>query len=126
MFRLLPLALLLPLPVLADPALECSDASSQVEIADCLIDTEARVETALEIAVDVARSAAAELDDVTGRVVAVPALEQAQAAWEAYRQAQCDYVGATFGGGSGTGIGIRSCRIDLTRARIRALFAHAQ
>ena len=60
---------------------------------------------------------AKELDDVTGRTVALPALEKAQAAWSAYRDTHCDYVGATFGGGSGTGIGINSCKIELARSR---------
>ena len=66
------------------------------------------------------------VDDVTGRTVALPALEKAQAAWLAYRAIHCDYVGATFGGGSGTGIGINSCRIELGRSRAELLMRYAQ
>ena len=121
-------SLFLGLPVAsaqADPTLECSDAGSQVEIGACVGETEERVEAALQFAYEVALSAADELDDVTGRETARPALEAAQAAWESYRKAQCDYVGALFGGGSGTGIGIRACRIELGRDRVRSLLARA-
>jgi uncharacterized protein YecT (DUF1311 family) len=110
---------------LADPATECGvDLGSQVEIGDCVAATEKRVEASLATMLGFATDAAKELDGVTGRAVSVPALEAAQAAWIAWRDAQCDYVGSTFGGGSGTGIAISSCRIELGRAReaeLRAL-----
>lgn len=104
-------------PLRAEPSLECP-GGSQVEIKDCLAATEQRVEVALATALRIAGDRAAELDRVTGREVAVPALQQSQASWRAYREAHCNFVGATFGGGSGTGIGIRDCRITLTRRRI--------
>ncbi len=106
----------------ADPAFECGvDLSSQVEIADCVAATEVRVEANVESMFGFAAASAKELDDVTGRAVAVPALEAAQSAWVTFRDAQCEYVGATFGGGSGTGIAIRACRIELGRARVAEL-----
>ncbi len=108
----------------ADPSLECSVGSgSQVEISDCLVTVEEAATAALEVMLKIARDSAAELDGITEREVAVPALDASQAAWQTYRDAQCDYVGALFGGGSGTGIAIRSCRIDLTRERTAALQA---
>jgi uncharacterized protein YecT (DUF1311 family) len=111
----------------ADPSLECNEgASSQVEIADCMAATEARVDASLETALSFASASATDLDEVTGREVALPALEAAQAAWAAYRDAQCEFVGATFGGGSGTGIAIRGCRIELGRARVTELLAYVQ
>ena len=76
----------------------------------------------MTVALGFVRSSAEELDQITGRTVAVPALEASQASWEAYRDAECAYAGALFGGGSGTGIEITSCRIELTRARTNALF----
>jgi uncharacterized protein YecT (DUF1311 family) len=113
-----------PMGAAADPSLECSVGSgSQVETGDCLAQTEETVDAALDIILRFARDSATELDEVTGRNVALPALDKAQAAWEAYRDAQCDYAGALFGGGSGTGIEIRSCRIDVTRDRTQALEA---
>jgi len=106
----------LPRIAFADPATECGE-SSQIEIGECVADTLQRVDATVDIYLSFAMGSAKELDDVTGRTIAVPALEAAQAAWSAYRNAQCDYVGATFGGGSGTGIAINSCKIELGRRR---------
>lgn len=107
---------------LADPSFECSlTAGSQVETAACLSTQEETVNLALDAALEIARGSAAELDEITGRSVAVPALEASQVAWLAFRDAECDYAGSLFGGGSGTGIEIRSCRITLTRSRTDAL-----
>ncbi|WP_254659228.1 DUF1311 domain-containing protein [Phaeobacter sp. BS34] len=117
--------LALPLPALADPAMECGGTGSQIELRDCLNGDQIRANAALSRALDYAREAAADLDGITGRQSASPALETAQKSWEAFRDAHCDFVGATFGGGSGTGIAILSCRITLTRDRVEALMDHA-
>lgn len=111
----------------ADPALECNTgASSQIEIGDCVADTEVRVDSALDAALGFAMTSATDLDEITGREVAAPALEASQAAWAAYRDAHCEFVGTSFGGGSGTGIAIRSCRVELGRARVAELLLNAQ
>lgn len=110
---------------MADPATECS-GSSQVEMAACVTDTLKRVDAAVEVYFGYAMTSAKELDDITGRVVATSALEAAQTAWSAYRDTHCEYVGATFGGGSGTGIGIVSCKIELGRDRAKQLMGYAQ
>jgi uncharacterized protein YecT (DUF1311 family) len=124
---LLSLLILAPGLAVADASLECNEGtSSQVEIADCMAATETRVDAALETALSFASASATDLDEVTGREAALPALEAAQAAWVAYRDAQCEFVGATFGGGSGTGIAIRGCRIELGRARVTELLANVQ
>jgi uncharacterized protein YecT (DUF1311 family) len=112
-------------PSVAGPDMECT-GSSQVEIGDCVVDTLERVDAVIEQAYGFAMDAALELDSITGRVVAVPALEAGQAAWSAYRDAHCAFVGETFGGGSGTGIGIGSCRIVLGRGRVETLLRYAQ
>ena len=119
------LSLVAPTAFLADPATECG-GSSQVEIGNCVADTLSRVDATIDIYLGFARSAAEELDGITGRPVTIPALEAAQAAWSAYRDAHCDYVGATFGGGSGTGIAINACKVDLGRARAAELMRHLQ
>ncbi|MCA0869771.1 DUF1311 domain-containing protein [Seohaeicola saemankumensis] len=126
--RLLPLAVLAaPSVALADPTLECSQTtSSQVETGDCMAETEARVDGAVELALSFAMDAAKSLDEVTGRAVSAKALAEGQAAWTGYRDSHCDFVGTTMGGGSGTGIAIRACRIELGRARVRALMQAAQ
>ena len=113
-------ALLAAATARADPALECPEGT-QVEIGQGLAAAAAAVDRAIGTALGLAQPAAVRLDRTTGRMVAAPALEQAQAAWTAYRDAQCDYVGATYGGGSGTGQAIRGCRIDLGRARVDQL-----
>ncbi len=117
--------ILFPFAALADPTMECSEAGSQVEIGACVSEMEERVEAAIEASYSLAMQAATELDDVTGRVVAQPALEAAQDAWTDYRDTQCDAVGASFGGGSGTGIAITACRVDLGRARVDELLRFA-
>ncbi len=119
--RLTTAVLALPLTATADPAMECGDAGSQVEIAECVSKAETAVSDALELSLSFAMSSAAELDEITQRDVAVPALEQAQAAWSAYSDGHCEYVGTTFGGGSGTRIAITSCRMEIGRARVREL-----
>lgn len=121
---LLPLLSAPALPALADPSFECS-GSSQVEIGNCMSATADTVDAALVNVYTIATAAAAGLDETTDRPLAVPALQASQAAWEAWRDAQCDFVGTTFGGGSGTGIAITGCRIELGRARINQLLETA-
>ncbi len=117
--------LMFPISAIADPTMECIDAGSQVEIGSCVSNMELRVNTAIDSSYSLALGSAQELDEVTGRVVAVPALEASQNAWVAYRDAQCEAVGASFGGGSGTGIAITACRVDLGRARVDELLRYA-
>ena len=112
---------------LADPVMECSgQSSSQVETGQCLQKTSEGAEQALKSSLGFAMAAAGELDKVTGRPEATPALEAAQAAWSDYRQKHCDFVGTTFGGGSGTGIAILGCRIELARARTSVLMKYTR
>ncbi len=105
-------------PVNADPTMECDiQSGSQVETRECLAEVEKNANAALEIIFGFAMNAARELDKVTGRDATVPALKVGQDGWLQYRDKHCEYVGATFGGGSGTGIAILSCRIELARER---------
>lgn len=109
-------------PALADPSMECGvSAASQVEIADCVGTVDKTVDDTVKIALGFAMDSAKELDEVTGRDVAQKALTLSQQNWSAYRDAQCEYVGATFGGGSGTGIAISSCRVEMGRQRVSVL-----
>jgi len=120
---ILPVLALAIMPIMsasAAPTLECT-GSSQVEIGDCLAEVEDRAEAAVQAALGFARDAAVELDSVTERTEVVPALEASQAAWESFRDSQCNYVGTTFGGGSGTGIAVLACRIMIARMRTDAL-----
>lgn len=111
----------------ADPSLECSIASgSQVETGTCLEAMTKSADAAMEAALVFARNSAKALDEATGRTVVIPALEAGQTAWSQYRDKHCEYVGSTFGGGSGTGIAIQSCRIELTRQRTTELMQFAR
>ena len=114
--------LLTPFSANADPSMEC-DGTSQVEIRACLDETLARADAAVDEAFSFALASAAETDEVTGRASVVPALYASQSAWEAFRDNQCDYVGSTYGGGSGTGIAILACRITEARARTTELLS---
>ena len=118
-------ALCVPSTLFADPATECG-GSSQVEIGACVAETLKRVDATVDIYLGFAMRSAEELDRITGRAVTVPALEASQAAWSAYREAHCDYVGATFGGGSRTGIGVDSCKIEFGRDRAEELMRYVQ
>ncbi|MDU8946465.1 lysozyme inhibitor LprI family protein [Ovoidimarina sediminis] len=122
---ILVLALSVAKPVFSDPATECG-GNSQVEIGTCVAETLQQVDATVDIYLGFAMGSAEELDTLTGRAMAVPALEAAQSTWSAYRDAHCDYVGATFGGGSGTGIGINSCRIELGRDRAEDLMRYVR
>lgn len=124
MLRFLALPLfLLPLAAQAEtaPSPDSCEQTTQVEIAACLVGVEARADALLGQAEARALDSARRLDAITERVEALPAYETALAAWHAWRDAQCAAVGASYGGGSGTGIAVHSCRIALARAQIGAL-----
>ncbi|MBV1926719.1 MAG: DUF1311 domain-containing protein [Rhodobacteraceae bacterium] len=117
----------LPTLLAADPSLECSiNNDTQVEIGTCLTATEAKVDGSVKLALGFAHGSAEDLDNVTEGAGSVKALEQGQSDWNAYRDAHCKFVGTTFGGGSGTGIAIQSCRIELGRLRVTELMKFAQ
>ncbi len=98
-------------------------AENNFDRAQCYVLAEAAADDALAAALLRARASAGTLDQTLGRASALPALEAAQSAWLAYREAECSYVGATFGGGSGTAAGVLGCLIELTRARSAELDA---
>ena len=113
--------------VAADPAMECStEASSQVETAECVAATEDRVDQSVQTALGFAMQSAKDLDEVTGRAVSEPALSASQSAWQDYRDQHCTFVGTTYGGGSGSGIAVGSCRIELGRDRVADLMRYLQ
>jgi uncharacterized protein YecT (DUF1311 family) len=109
-------------PVLADPVGECQAATTnQVETSQCLTDTLGAAEQVMGSALERAQEKADELDQVTGRVVARPALDKAQAEWETFRTTNCDVPAAFAAGGSGSGQFVAGCAIQMTRARTEEL-----
>jgi len=128
--RLLPLCLatlvLAAPPLAADPAMECrSGTATEAEVKTCLEDTLELVDESVATAFEIAMDLAQKLDEVMQASTTMEALTKSQWAWEAYRDAQCGYVGATYGSGAGSGIGIQSCRITLARIRADMLLATA-
>ena len=111
----------------ADAAMECSaQVPTQVEVASCVNEQLRIADLALEQALEFARDSATELDSITGRVDAIPALEKSQAAWIGYRNAECEYREALYAGGSGGGIAKVSCMVGLTRERLTEVMASLQ
>jgi uncharacterized protein YecT (DUF1311 family) len=110
-------------PANADSHTKCdTQSTSQVDLHGCLLKAEKEADAALKSALGNAMAAAKELDDVTApRRDVVQALTAGQDVWVQYRDKHCEYVGTTWGGGSGTGIAITRCRIDHARARSKEL-----
>lgn len=118
--------LLCPTLSYANPESECGvDNENQVKIAACLKDTAKRVDVTIKQSLGFAVEAARSLDGNTGRKIVEPALETAQASWSAARDAQCDYVEATYAAGSGGNIANLSCRIEMGRERADLLLTFA-
>lgn len=67
---------------------------------------------------------AGELDRVTGRSVALPALEKANMSFDRYVSDQCSFDEAMMGGGTGSGAANLSCQINLLRIRMGSLESH--
>lgn len=111
------------MPVYADSHGPCDEGNkSQVKLDHCFVNAEKDTNTTLKTVFGKVLVAAKELDDVTApRRDVVPALVTGQYVWEQYRDKHCEFVGTTWGGGSGTGIAVTKCRINLTRARIEEL-----
>jgi|SRR5436190_10211319 len=113
------LVALIPGPVAhASPVGECQAVSAdQVAVTRCLQTTLSSADQVMGMALDRLLKRADELDGVTGRVVARPAVEQAQVEWQAFRDANCAVPAALAGGASGSGQFQLGCMITMSRAR---------
>lgn len=67
---------------------------------------------------------AGELDRVTGRNVALPALEKANTAFDRYVAEQCRFEEQMMGGGSGAGAANLACQINLLHVRMGSIESH--
>jgi len=111
---------------LADPVGECqASTTNQVETTQCLTDTLGAANQVMDLALQDAQGKADSLDQVTGRVVARPALDQSQAEWTTFRDTNCAVRSAFAGGASGSGQFVASCAIGMTRLRTEELRAIA-
>jgi len=106
----------------ADPMAECWVGNGKQEAEVCLGAVEDKANAALDETLRQAMDAAKKLDDLTApRRDVVPALNSAQAVWAQYRDKHCEYVEANWAGGSGTGMAVSNCRIELARKRFDEL-----
>ncbi len=64
---------------------------------------------------------ASELDRVTGKRIAQPALDKANLSFDRYVADQCTFDEAMMGSGTGAGSANLSCQINLLRVRMGAL-----
>lgn len=96
-------------------------AESRLDVGPCLADQRQQSEAALAEIADRVMTAAADLDRVTERSLTVPAFEQAEAAFVAYRAAQCGAVRAMAMSGTGAGDFELACIVRLNRTRIDEL-----
>ena len=67
---------------------------------------------------------AGELDRVTGRNEALPALEKANTAFDRYVGEQCRFEEKMMGGGTGAGAANLACQINLLHVRMGAIESH--
>jgi len=105
-----------------DPLDACwAAAESRLDIDPCLADQRRQSEAALTEFTDRVMTAAADLDRVTERSLALPAFEQAKAAFATYRDAQCGAVRAMAASGTGAGDFELACIVRLNRSRINEL-----
>ena len=102
----------------------CEDRSSMVEIKACLAEVERRVEVEMAVVWTAVQQdiATRYFLQNTQRARFAAAADRAQAAWAAFREADCrEVTGFEWWGGSGAGAAIRACRIETTAARVRDL-----
>jgi uncharacterized protein YecT (DUF1311 family) len=105
----------------------CSDMTD-AETEACLKGEAGRADAELAKYLAAARARAlhdARIDPTDKELAAVaPRLEQAQAAWEAYRKAECAAIYTSWDGGTIRGAMYQSCWIGLTRLRAHTVWRH--
>jgi uncharacterized protein YecT (DUF1311 family) len=110
----------------ADPVGECQAlTTNQVETGQCLQTDLGAADHVMATALDALLQKADELDQVTGRPEARPAVEASQVQWQAYRMANCAVPFALAAGASGAGQFQLGCMVTMARARAAELRALA-
>jgi uncharacterized protein YecT (DUF1311 family) len=108
-------------PAMAGALDECMVKGDHPAVTQCLQQEESATEASLRQAETTAARKARELELVTGNTEPRSAFDKAIVAFRAYRDAQCNFVRAMYGSGSGAGQALIACRVDMTRRRIREL-----
>ncbi len=106
---------LLPVPACAQDttagSAECADAMTTLDMRRCFSTANVRADSAMADTFRAARD----------RSGVAAALDSAQARWERFRDAQCEAEGARYEGGTLQPVAVLTCRLGLTRARVRYL-----
>mgnify|MGYP000933126854 CR=1 FL=1 len=112
----------------AQPAPNCNDPQSNLEMKLCaardLKSAEAELKTAFERALASAEGQYRSVEKEPGfeRIPNMPEqLRRAQRAWEAYRDLNCDYRNLLYYGGSMAPLAVTGCLLDMTKARTKEL-----
>jgi uncharacterized protein YecT (DUF1311 family) len=112
----------------AEPVANCKDPQSNLEMKMCAAQDLHAAENELKIAFERALKAAEDQYDSVLRdpgfekMPNMPdALRKAEAAWEAFRDVNCDYQNLVYYGGSMASLAVTSCRLDMTKARVKEL-----
>ncbi|WP_374394188.1 lysozyme inhibitor LprI family protein [Sphingopyxis sp.] len=100
----------------------CSDYSTTAEISECMV----RHVKIKDLEVELQRQQSLAEIDLLGLPAAQQAalkdaLQKSQTKWLSYRDAQCEFVAISYENGSGRGIAVASCLVDLNDARIEQL-----
>ncbi|GHD59096.1 lysozyme inhibitor LprI family protein [Jeongeupia chitinilytica] len=97
---------------------ECDQRSAnQADLSRCLGTLETGATQDRLNAEAAARAAMRRLEETTPDSHALGLFETDVAAYLAYRDAHCDWAGASFHGGSIAGVAMQTCRIDMDRHR---------
>ncbi len=108
----------------ADALSECyKKADTGIEVQACLKQELESLQKTYDDILDRVMDSARELDRVQKRKTAVKALTEANKAFEKFLDAECGWIGASYGSGSGSGSAELACRINLMRQRAGAMDA---
>ena len=120
------LALALPGVSLAQDSIEqCyKSATTTSAVRECLKKELQQTRDEYRKAMEKLTQQAGELDRVTGRNEALPALEKANTAFDRYVGEQCRFEEKMMGGGTGAGAANLACQINLLHVRMGAIESH--
>lgn len=107
-----------------DPDIDCSNATSNVETTHCAWQEFERADAELNALYQEAIShiRATGNDLPAGADEWEKKLREAQRAWIAFRDLNCDeLIGIEWSGGTGTSLATATCRTEMTNARINTL-----
>ena len=102
----------------SSPLKECyATAANRIEVSQCLERQRDNANAGMARCVQAVLAQMQELDAVRGRALTVTSFDEAQKAFEAFRERNCRWVAARLEPGTGAGDAALDCMIRMTRAR---------